>query len=169
MKSILKSVDSISEWGGRSVRWLFAVLVGVMTFEVFMRYAMSSPTLWAFETAVMLGATGYVIGWAYAQLHHQHVRVDVLYTKLSLRGKAIIDTVSMMIFALPILILIIVNAVNYALEAWVKKERLDLTIWYPPSGPLRTVVALGFILLTLQCLAELFRSLYILVRNKAYD
>lgn len=169
MKTILKTIDSISEWGGRTVQWLSAVLVLVMTFEVIMRYVFSSPTLWAFETAVMLGATIYVIGWAYAQRHHQHVRVDVFYTRLSPRGKAIIDVIGMLFFALPVLILMIINSFNYAVEAWVKKERLDLTIWYPPSGPLRTIIAIGFILLTLQCLAQLFRDFRILLRSKPYD
>lgn len=169
MKVILKAIDAISSWTGKSVQWLAVVLVLVMTFEVTMRYVFDSPTLWAFETSIMLGATIYVLGWAYAHLHRLHLRVDVFYVRLSLRGKALIDALGTLLLAFPIMAIMIINSVNYTAIAWAQKERLDLTIWYPPAGPLRTVIALGFTLLTLQCLAQLIRDVYMLVRNKPYD
>jgi TRAP-type mannitol/chloroaromatic compound transport system permease small subunit len=169
MKRLLKAIDSISEWGGRTTRWLAVALVLVMTFEVVMRYAFDSPTSWAFETSIMLGATVYVIGWAYAQLHHKHIRVDVFYVRFSPRVRALIDVLGMLFLAFPILAIMIINSVNYAAIAWAQKERLDLSMWYPPAGPLRTVIALGFILLTLQCLAQFARDIYILVRSKPND
>ena len=169
MKRLLKAIDNVSEWGGRATRWLGVALVLVMTFEVTMRYVFNSPTLWAFETALMLGATVYVIGWAYAQLHHKHIRVDVFYLRFSPRGRALIDVLGMLFLAFPILAIMIINSVNYTVIAWASKERLDLSVWYPPVGPLRTVVALGFILLTLQCLAQFIRDLSVLVRSKPYD
>jgi len=169
MKVILRAIDSISSWAGRSVRWLGVALVLVMTFEVTMRYVFNSPTLWAFETSIMLAATMYVVGWAYAQLHHMHIRVDVFYLKFSPRVRALIDVLGMLFLAFPILTIMIINSVDYMVIAWAKKERLDLSIWYPPAGPLRTVIALGFILLTLQCLAQFIRDLSVLVRSKPYD
>ena len=169
MKRLLKTVDGISSWGGRTARWLSAVLVLVMTTEVVMRYVFDSPTLWAYETAIMLGATVYVFGWAYAQLHHKHIRVDVFYLRLSPRGRALTDVLGMLLLAFPILTIMIINSINYASIAWASKERLDLSVWYPPAGPLRTVVALGFILLTLQCLVQFIRDVHILIRAKPYD
>jgi len=169
MKAILKAVDSISSWTGKSVQWLSVVLVLVMTFEVIMRYVFDSPTLWAFETSIMLGATVYVLGWAYAHLYRLHLRVDVFYVRLSPRGKALIDALGTLFLAFPILVVMIINSVNYAVIAWTTKERLDLTIWYPPAGPMRTIVALGFMLLTLQCLVQLVRDVYMVVRSQPYD
>jgi len=169
MKRLLETVDSVSSWGGRTVRWLSAVLVLVMTFEVMMRYVFGSPTLWAFETAIMLGATVYVFGWSYSQLHHKHIRVDVFYLRFSPRGRALIDVLGMLFLAFPILVVMVINSVNYAVIAWANKERLDLSVWYPPTGPLRTVVALGFILLTLQCLAQFIRDARVLARGKPHD
>lgn len=134
-----------------------------------MRYVFNSPTLWAFETSIMLGATVYVFGWAYTQLHNKHIRVDIFYLKFSPRGRALIDILGMMFLAFPILSVMLINSFNYAVIAWATKERLDLSIWYPPASPLRTVIALGFILLTLQCLAQFVRDIQVLVRGKPYD
>jgi TRAP-type mannitol/chloroaromatic compound transport system permease small subunit len=169
MKAILKAVDAVSSWTGKCVQWLSVALILVMTFEVIMRYVFDSPTLWAFETSIMLGATMYVLGWAYAHLHRLHLRVDVFYVRLSPRGKSLIDALGTLFLAFPILTVMIINSFNYAVIAWKTKERLDLTIWYPPAGPMRTVIVIGFILLTLQCLAGLARDLYMVVRSKPYD
>jgi TRAP-type mannitol/chloroaromatic compound transport system permease small subunit len=168
MKTILKAVDSISEWGGRAVKWFSIILVALMTYEVIMRYVFDAPTLWGFETAIMLGATLYVIGWSWGEKHGIHIRVDVIYSRLSNRGKAIIDVIGMLVLTLPILVIMVINSVNYAVIAWANKERLDFTIWYPPSGPLRTIIAIGFTMFTLQCLAQLFRDIHLLIRDKPY-
>ena len=167
MNRFLEVIDSISEWGGKATRWLVAALVLVMTTEVIMRYVFNSPTLWAFETAIMLAATVYVIGWAYTQLYQKHIRVEVFYLRFSPRARAFVDALGMLFLAFPILAIMIINSVNYAAIAWATRERMDLSIWYPPAAPLRTIIALGFILLTLQCLAQFVRDVRRLLRSKS--
>lgn len=169
MKTILRVIDSISEWSGRSVRWLALALVLVMTNEVIMRYVFNRPTVWGFETSVMLGAALYALGISYAHRHHSHLRIDVFYTHLSPRRRAIIDVVGTLFLCFPLMIILVGASIDNAWVAWVGKERLKLTFWYPPSGPLRTVVALGFILLALQVIAQFIRDVYLLIRNRPYD
>lgn len=169
MKTILKVIDSISEWSGRTVRWLALALVLVMTYEVIMRYVFNQPTVWGFETSVMLGATIYALAFSYVHRHRSHIRVDIFYSHLSPRKKAIIDVVGTLLLCFPLMIILVNTSVDNAWSAWIGKERLVLTFWYPPSGPLRTVVALGIILLALQIVAQFIRDLYMLVRNKSYD
>lgn len=169
MKVILKVIDSISNWSGRSTRWLLVPLVLVMTFEVTMRYVFNRPTVWVFETSVMLGATVYALAWSYVHLHRSHIRVDVFYTRLSPRKKAIIDVMGTLLLCFPLMFLVVRASITNAWEAWVIKERLVLTFWYPPAGPLRTAIALGFIFLAFQIVAQFIRDLYFLIRNKPYD
>jgi len=169
MISTLRIIDFISEWSGRTVRWLAAVLVVVMTAEAVMRYAFSRPTEWSFEISVMLGATIYVLAWSYTHRHRSHIRVDVIYARLSPRAQAIIDVVGTLFFSLPLIVLMIYASIDNAWASWVEKERLIQTLWYPPAGPLRTVVALGFILLALQIVAQFVRDLYLLITGRAYE
>ena len=169
MRKILATIDSISDWTGKTARWLTAILVLVMTYEVTMRYAFDSPTMWAYETSIMLGATIYALFWSYTHRHHSHVRVDVFYTRLSPRGKAVIDVLGTFFLFIPLLSVFAGTAVAWAWKAWVINEKMVETYWYPPSAPLRTVVAVGICLFALQCIAQFVRDVYFLIRNKPYD
>jgi len=169
MRKVLRVIDSISEWTGRTARWLWVLLVLVMTYEVTMRYVFDAPSMWAFETSAFMGTCAYTLAWAYVHKHRAHVRVDVFYTRLSPRGKAIIDVVGTLLLFLPLLILFIGVSVDWAWRAWVVNEKSVETYWYPPIAPVRTVVAIGFCLFAFQAVAQFIRDLYILVRNKAYD
>jgi len=166
MRSILRLIDSISEWTGKTIRWLCVALVIVLLYDVIMRYVFGAATIWAYETAVMVGATIYVMGWAYVHRHHGHVRVDVLYTHLSSRGKAIIDIICGLFFLLPLLIILIDAAVSYTWRSWLIGERLAETFWYPPAAPFRTMIVVGLFLFILQSVAQIIRDLYLLARNK---
>ena len=53
--------------------------------------------------------------------------------------------------------------------AWSTNERSLQTYWYPITLPVRTAVFIGLCLFALQGLAQFYRDVYQLVRNKAYD
>lgn len=169
MRSILRFVDSISDSTGKIARWFAVALVALMTFEVIMRYIFGRPNLWVHDLVIMMGAGLYALAFAYAQRHRAHVRVDVFYTRLSLRGRAFIDVLGGLLIFSPLIILLIYTSISWAEHAWAVDEKLPITGWYPPLAPLRTVVVIGFIVLALQGMAQLIRDLYFLIRNKPYD
>jgi TRAP-type mannitol/chloroaromatic compound transport system permease small subunit len=154
---------------GRTVQWLALALVLVVSYEVMMRYVFNNPSLWPYDTSAMLGATVAVIGIAYAHLHRRHVKVDLLYIRFSDRVRAVIDVLGHLVFFLPFAILITVVSFNWMVESFVQGEVSDLTGWYPPLGPLRLVVAIGFVFLLLVGIIQLIRDGYFLVKGRAYD
>jgi len=169
MKTIVRVIESVSEWTGKSARWLALTLVLVMANETVMRYAFNKPTVWGFETAIMMGAALYALGASYAHWRRSHIRIDVFYSRLSARKRAVIDVLGTIFTAFPLMVVLVSASVANAWQAWVGNERLKLTFWYPPAGPIRTVVAVGFILLTLQVIANFVRDAYLLIRNRTYD
>lgn len=169
MRAILRVIDSVSDWTGRSARWLTAVLVLVISYDVAMRYLFDAPTMWAYETAIMLGATVYAFAWSYVHRHRSHVRVDVLYLRLPPRGRAVIDVMGNLFLFFPLIFVLINISIIWAWRAWVINEKSVETYWYPPVAPVRTLVALGLVLFALQGLAQFIRDFYLLVRNKPYD
>lgn len=162
----MRIIDFISDWTGKTVRWLTVALVMVLIYDVVMRYVFGAATIWAYETAVMVGATIYVMGWPYVHRHHGHVRVDVFYTHLSPRGKAIIDVICTLLFLFPLLFVLIDTSVSYMLRSWSIGEVLAETFWYPPAAPFRTMIVVGLSLFALQSIAQFIRDLYPLIRNK---
>ena len=166
MRNIVRVIDNISEYTGMVVRWACLALVLVLCFEVSARYVFNAPTMWSFETASMLGGTIAVMGWSYTHKHGGHVRVDVFYTHLSPRGKAILDIALALLFFFPLLFSLTYVAWDRMWFAWEMGEVMARSNWYPITGPIRTVVVLGLSLFALQGVAQFLRDLYRLTRNK---
>jgi len=167
MKKIVRVIDSVSEWTGKTVRWACVALVLVLCYEVTARYVFTAPTIWAHETSCMLGGTIVALGWAYTHRHHGHVRVDVFYARMSPKGKAITDVLCAFFLLFPLLAILIYTAADFMWIAWLKSEVLIESYWYPPAGPIRTGMFLGLCLFALQGIAQFIRDLYLLIRNKS--
>jgi len=166
VRTIARVIDSISEGMGKAIQWACVALVIVLCYEVTARYGFNAPTIWAHETSCMLGGAIVALGWAYTHKHHGHVRVDVFYTHLSPRGKAITDVVGALLFLFPLLIVLIYAAADQVWFSWSMGEKLIESYWYPPAYPIRTVLVLGLSLFALQGMAQFIRDLYVLIRNK---
>lgn len=169
VRTIVRVIDSFSEWTGKIGRWFVLALVLVVAYGVFMRYVFSAPNIWAYEIAIMLGSCVYVFGLSYAHRYDAHVRVDIIYARLPPRWRGIIDVAGSLLLFFPIMILVTYVSATWAWDAWVLGERLAFTGWYPPAGPLRTALAIGFFIFALQGVAQFTRALHLLRWGKPYD
>lgn len=169
MRKVLRTMDSISGYTGGLLKWLCYALVLVIVIDVVARYVFKASTVWAYDLSYMLGAAIYSLAWTYTQRYREHVRVDVVYARLSPRKKAIIDTLGNIFVFLPLVAFLTVESSRWAWKAWLIKEKLVETYWYPPAAPIRTVVALAFFLLFFQLIADLVRQGYFAIKGAAYD
>lgn len=166
IRGTLSVADSISEWLGRSVSWLAFLLVLIGVYDVALRYLFNKPTIWAYETSCMIGATIIVAGWGYVLLHHGHVRVDVFYSRMSTRRKAIIDVFGDLLLFFPLVISLLWTSIPWMVDAWEKSEVMVETYWYPPAAPIRTVVVIGLAVFAFQGIAQFIRDLRLLIRSE---
>lgn len=169
MRIVLKAIDSASEYTGRAVLWLTVVLVLVLFYETIARWLFTAPTQWAFETSEMLFCTIAVLAWAYVHRHHGHIRVDVFYGRLSPRGKAVADVICSLVFLVPFLVYLVPTSFSSMMLSWRIHEKLIESAFLPPAAPIRTVVVVGILLFTFQCIAQFIRDFYFMLRNKPYD
>jgi len=169
MRKILKAIDTINDFTGKTVKWMVVLIMVTITTEVALRYIFSKPTSVLPELMMMFGAALYTLGWGYVHRLRRHVRVDVFYLSLPTRWQAGIDVVATLIWLLPMVAFLVYVSVGWSYRSFVVEERSSFSYWFPLLWPIRTVVAVGMILLALQSLAQFYRDLYLLVRNKAYD
>ena len=54
MTRILYFIDSLSAWFGKAFAWCIVVLTFSTCYEVFVRYVLNSPTVWAFDMSVQM-------------------------------------------------------------------------------------------------------------------
>lgn len=157
---IIKTIDGITHWTGYLFALIVIPLVLANVVEVFMRYVMKSPTMWALDTTVMSYGSLFMLGAAYALLKGAHVRTDMFWDKFSDRKKGIIDSIAFIVFFLPsmaVLLYISWGEFQYAIEI---NERSTATTWQPILWPFRAVVPLTAALLILQGISELLKSLW---------
>ena len=169
MRKILKAIDSVNEWVGTQMKWLVFAIIVVCISEVISRYVFNKPTIQLPCILVMTAASLYALSFGYILLHKGHVRVDVLYARLSQRTKAVFDVVLTLLFFFPVIGLLTYAAGEWMWYAWSTGERSQMTYWYPILGPVRTTVFAGMLIFLLQGVAQFIPDLHFALRSRPYD
>ncbi len=164
MVKVLSVVDSISAGAGKLVSVLNLFVAVLIVYEVVMRYGFNRPSLWGGEMIIFSCGLIYLIGGAWTMLDERHVRVELLYGKLSPKGRAIMDVITFFIFALFIGMLFWA-ASAYAWDSLKLRERAG-SAFNPPIYPMKIAFAVGILLILLQGIAKFIRDLYFIVEGK---
>ena len=165
MKALLKLsglIDALNNLVGRLSYWLILVAVLISAGNAFMRYAFDRSSnawleiQWYLFSAVFLFCAGYAL------LHNQHVRIDVISSHLSKRGRAWIDILGTLFFLLPMAIAILWMSWPVFVQAWelneISTNAGGLIVW-----PARLMLPVGFFLLILQGFSELIKRIAFLL------
>jgi TRAP-type mannitol/chloroaromatic compound transport system permease small subunit len=108
----------------------------------------------------MLYGSLFMLGAAYALHKGAHIRTDFFWEKFSIRKKGWIDSISYIVFFFPSLIMLLLiswNEFHYAFEI---NETSDQTPWRPILWPFKFIVPLACVLLLIQGVSELIKSIY---------
>lgn len=159
MTKIVNFIDKLSEFTGKLFGWLILPLVLALSYEVFARYLFRRPTIWAFDITYMLMSAIFLAGAAYTLSEHRHIRIDFLYAKFSNHRKAVIDLIGFLILFIPIIYYTAFFALKKFFWAIEIHEKSDISPWHPVMWPFRGFIALGFVLLAIQCFAEVLKSI----------
>ena len=162
MSSVVLAIERLSCAFGRVGAVLILLLIVAMSYEVVMRYAFNAPTMWAYEVAAMLMGTGFLVTIAYAMVSESHVRVDFLYARVGVRGRAAIDLAGYLVFLLPLALWLSWALWNYLAQAYASGETTGQSAWNPVVWPFRVAYVIGFVLFTLQIVAEILRCILVL-------
>src|SRR5210317_600451 len=122
MTRILHFIDSLSAWSGKAFAWCIVILTFSTCYEVFMRYVLNSPTVWAFDMSVQMYGALFMMAGAYALSQDAHVRGDVIYRLMPIKVRASIDLVLYILFLFPGAICLLYYGFFYAQDSWFYNE-----------------------------------------------
>lgn len=162
----IRVIDAVTEWGGKAIAWLVVPLVGALVYEVFARYFFHAPTVWAYDVTYMIYGTLYMLGAAYTLLKGGHIRTDILYRLFSPRWQGIIDGSLYLLFFFPGVFLFLWAGWEYASHSWLIKEQAAVSPWRPIIYPFKAVIPLSLVLLLIQGVSELLKSIYAVVKGE---
>lgn len=165
MRKYIFYMDRVSDWSGKIACWLIVPLVLVTVYDVIMRYVFQAPTQWAYELTWMESGALFMLGGAYGLLHGIHVRVDVLYNQYPKRVQVWFDTLMYLFVFLPLYFILIKHSISYAADAWMIWEHSSLSYWQPPIYPIKTVMAVAFILMFLQGISEFIKKATLAIKG----
>src|SRR5699024_470786 len=115
-------------------------LIFVTCWEVFSRYVLGSPTIWAFELGYMGMGAHFLLGGAYTLKTRGHIRIDLIYQRMSPRARAIFDFTCHLLLLLPLTLWLCSGLWKFAIEALEFGERSGNSAWNPIVWPFRMVL-----------------------------
>ncbi|OQW90085.1 MAG: sugar transporter [Rhodoferax ferrireducens] len=149
-------IDALTERIGKAALWLVLVVVVISSGNAVMRYAInySSNALleiqWYLFGMIFFSCAGYTL------MRNEHIRIDVLSSKLSKRAQTWIDIFGLLFFLMPMAVGVLVLSWPVFVQAYQSSEMSNsaggLILW-----PARLMVPVGFFLLIMQAISELIK------------
>lgn len=167
---LMRSIERVTGSFGAVIAWLVFPLIMASCFEVFSRYVLNAPTIWAFEMGYMAMGVHALIGAAYTLRERGHIRIDVFYVHFSDRTKAVLDTIGYLVLFLPVVTWVSLGLWDYWVEALLSHERSGQSAWNPPIWPFKLAFFIGFALLWLQGICEFLKCIRFLTgQSKTWE
>jgi TRAP-type mannitol/chloroaromatic compound transport system permease small subunit len=159
MLAYISVVDRVSTAIGKAFGWYVLILTFGTCYEVFVRYALDNPTIWAYDLSYNMYGALFVMAGAYTLSRNAHVRGDVIYRLWPARVQAGVDLTLYILFFFPGVLALTIAGYRYAGESWRYHE---VSVYSPsdiPIFPLKTLIPIAGVTLLLQGLAEVFRCI----------
>lgn len=151
-------IDRVNDRIGQLIRWFVLAAVLISAVNAIVRKAFNISSNAFLEVQWYLFAAVFMLGAGYAFLRNVHVRIDFISSKLSKRANAIIDSLGIVIFLIPLCLIMITLSWPFFVNAWNTGEMSQnaggLIRW-----PALLLIPLGFAILLLQGVSELIKRL----------
>lgn len=93
-------IDRFALFFGRVTMMLILLMTIVMLYEVFLRYAIEAPTLWANELTLWIGGFVFLCSGLYGMQQRSHIRIFIIYDVCPRWLQRIFDTVWTLVFVM---------------------------------------------------------------------
>lgn len=163
LEKLLALSDRCTDTLGRTIAWLTILMVGLTGAVVFLRYGLEIGSIALQESITYLHAMVFLLGSAYTLKHDGHVRVDIFYRRLSVRGQAVINLLGSLLLLLPVSGFIAWASWEYVAVSWEMREDSQEAGGLPYVYLLKSLILVLAASLILQGLAEVLRNSLLLI------
>ncbi len=157
--TFVKTVDAVNYRIGRAAMYLFFVMGAILLASTASRISLGVPINWALEMSQFILSAYYLLGGAYTLQLDQHVRMDLFYSQLEARKRAITDAITILfvIFFMVVLLWGGLSSTKYAIEYGQK----NYSAWGPPLWPVKSVMTFAIFMMLLQLISTFFKDVAI--------
>ena len=161
MQALLKlsrAIDGLNAFVGKYVIWLIFASTIISALNAVVRKVFNYSSNGFLEVQWYLFAWSFLVAAGYTLLHREHVRIDVLNSRLSKRTQVWIDIIGFALFLTPLCIMVLYMGIPMLISKYQSGE-----ISGNPGGlirwPVWAALPVGFGLLMLQGWSELIKRI----------
>ena len=151
-------IDRLNAWIGRYVIWLILASTAISGVNAIVRKVFNYSSNAFLEVQWYLFAAAFLLAAGYTLLQREHVRVDVISSRLSKRTQIWIDLLGFLFFLTPMCLVVLWYGIPFFLQGFESGEMSSnaggLLRW-----PVHLMMPLGFGLLMLQGFSEAIKRL----------
>lgn len=148
VRQVFHGITAINVFVMKGSRFIVLAMMSFMLYEVVARYAFNAPTSWSYELTGMLMGALFLFAAAYCMVTNEHICLDLVYKRLSLRKQGIIDMITWMFFWFYIGTVLYYGwgAFRFSFTTMATSKSL----WAPILWPWKMTIPIGCALLLLQ-------------------
>ena len=154
-----KAFDKFADFIGIITAIAMVLMILNVFYDVIMRYFFRSGSIAMQEMEWHLFSVIILLGVAYTLKEDGHVRVDVIYDRLTPKKKAMINMFGSIFFILPIAILVGISSIDNAVEAYQSMEQSGDPGGLPYRWIVKALIPLSFFLLIITTVGFFIKNL----------
>ena len=157
VKIFVHAVDKTNTFVGKFSMYLVFAMIGILLYEPITRNLFGISSIWAVEMAQFTMAAYYLLGGGYSMLLKGHVRMDLLYGKWPEKKQAKVDAFTdiFLLFYMGFLLYGAYSSIEYAVIYGETRN----SAWRPYMAPIKIIMGIGVLLMTLQIIATFFKDI----------
>lgn len=164
--ALSKTIDRLIKAIGHLFSWTWVILMGVIILNVLMRYVLNEGRIEFEELQWHLYALSWLVGLSYCLVADDHVRVDLIHDRLSLKAQAWIELLGITLLLMPFLVLVLWYAIPFIAYSYELGEVSEAPGGLPYRWIIKGMLLVGFALLTLATLSRLSKVISLLLHPK---
>ncbi|MCE8035580.1 MAG: TRAP transporter small permease subunit [Halomonas sp.] len=142
-------VDSAIAVLGKGLSWLWLATLAVVLANVFSRFILGRGSIALEELSWHFFGATMILTLAYAVVTDDHVRVDVLRERFSLRFQTWVELLGIVLLVLPVLYFMVDGLAEYAYRSFERGERSQAPSGLPYRFIIKSALPLGIALIAL--------------------
>ena len=166
MKRYIKLIDSINNNFGRIAGWITTLMVVNVFVDVLLRYGLNKVFIAMQELEWHFFAAIFLLGAGHTLKQNGHVRVDLLYNNFNDTQKAWVNLTGSIIFLLPFSAMVVFSSQDFVISSFQIQETSPNPGGLPARYILKALIPIGFTLLFLQGISEVFKNILFLKVEK---
>lgn len=159
-----KGVDIL----GKVLAWLMIAMMLNVFYDVIMRYFFKSGSIAMQELEWHLFSLVILFGVSYALKEDGHVRVDLIYDRLTAQKKALINIIGTILFLFPIAALVAYGSIDFAIESYTSGEQSGDPGGLPHRFIIKSMIPISFFVLILVAIGFIVKNIN-LYRGRSYS